>query len=175
MIQYLSTLAVPALLLIIPVIAAFRRLPVYDLFVEGAAEGLGMVWKILPFLLGMLVAIAVFRASGLFELLIRCLQPLCRWIGIPAEVVPLALMRPLSGSGALALTTEIFAEHGPDSFIGLLASVMQGSTDTTFYILAVYFGSVGIKKHRYALPVGLSADMVSFICAAMICRIFFAS
>ena len=129
--------------------------------------------KILPFLVGMMMAIAVFRASGAFDAFASFIAPVFDFFGVPVEVLPLAVMRPLSGSGALALTAQIVNDYGPDSFIGRLASVMQGSTDTTFYVLAVYFGSVSIRKYRYALAVGLSADVVSFISSVIVCRMFF--
>ena len=171
--RILSQYAIPALLLFIPLYGLLKRQPVYEQFVEGAAEGVGMALQILPYLLAMLVAVAVFRASGAFAAIAVLLEPLTGPLGVPAEVLPLALMRPLSGSGALALSAQIIREAGPDSFTGLLASVMQGATDTTFYILAVYFGSVGVKKYRYALSVGLSADLVSFIASYIVCRIMF--
>ncbi len=171
--SWLSLAATPLLLLIIPLYGLLKGKPVYELFCEGAGEGVAMGLRILPFLLGMLVAIAVFRASGAFAALASWLSPFCEAIGLPVEVLPVALLRPLSGGGALALTTQLFQEYGPDSFIGRLASVMQGSTDTTFYILAVYFGAVGIKKYRYALTVGLAADAVSFLSAVLICRWLF--
>lgn len=175
MLQQISIFAVPVILLVILLSGVTRRLPVYELFVEGAAEGVKMALQILPYLMAMLVAIAVFRASGAFDAMAGLLMPVCEKIGIPPEVLPLAMMRPLSGSGALALTADIIREQGPDSFAGLLASVMQGSTDTTFYILSVYFGSVGVRKYRYALGVGLSADLVSFISSFIVCAILFSS
>lgn len=173
MIDTISLYTVPVILLFIPLYALLRGVSVFDRFVEGAAEGMVLVLKIFPYLLGMMVAIAVFRASGAFAALANLLAPFCNAFGIPSDVLPLAIMRPLSGSGALALTAELIETHGPDSFVGHLASVMQGSTDTTFYLLAVYFGSVGIKKYRYALTVGLSADVVSFISAFLFCKLFF--
>lgn len=173
MIRLLSLYAIPALLLLIPLYGLIKRQPVYELFVEGAAEGVSMALQILPYLMAMLVAAAVFRASGAFAALAQAIEPVTDFFGVPPQVLPLALMRPLSGSGALALASDIIRESGPDSFTGLLASVMQGSTDTTFYILAVYFGSVGVKKYRYALTVGLSADMVSFIASYIVCRALF--
>ena len=173
MLQTISLYAVPVILILIPLYGLMKKLPVYELFVEGAAEGVQMVLQILPYLLAMLVAISVFRASGAFNAIAACLAPLTELLGVPSEVLPLALMRPLSGSGALALTADVLKSAGPDSFTGLLASVMQGSTDTTFYILAVYFGSVGIRKYRYSLTVGLSADMVSFVSSFLICRLLF--
>ena len=169
----LSTYAIPLLLLVIPLYGLAKKQPVYEQFVAGAAEGVTMAVQILPYLLAMLLSVAVFRASGAFAAVAKALAPLTEALGVPAEVLPLALMRPLSGSGALALSADVINEAGPDSFPGLLASVMQGSTDTTFYILAVYFGSVGVKRYRYALTVGLSADMMSFIASYMVCRFFF--
>ena len=161
------------MLLLIPLYGLAKKQPVYEQFVAGAAEGVGMALQILPYLLAMLLSIAVFRASGAFAALADALAPLTEALGVPGEVLPLALMRPLSGSGALALTADVISQAGPDSFPGLLASVMQGSTDTTFYILAVYFGSVGVKRYRYALTVGLSADLMSFIASLLVCRLFF--
>ncbi len=174
-ITVLSGYAVPLLLLGIPVYAFFKKVPLYETFVEGAAQGLHIVIKIFPYLLGMLLAIAVFRASGAFDLMAQFLRPVCSLLGIPPEVLPLAIMRPLSGSGALGITAELLNTYGADSFIGRLASVMQGSTDTTFYVLAVYFGSVGIRRYRYALAVGLGADIVSFLASVLACHLFFSS
>ncbi|MGI5892225.1 MAG: spore maturation protein [Bacillota bacterium] len=169
----ISRFAIPILLLGIPLYGLIKKVPVYETFVEGAKEGISTSLKIFPFLLGILIAIAVFRASGAFDILLAFFRPVADTFGIPGEVLPLALMRPISGSGALGITADLISQYGPDSFIGRLASVMQGSTDTTFYILAVYFGSVAIKKYRYALLVGLGADLVSFISAAIVCKIFF--
>jgi spore maturation protein B len=169
----LSAYAVPLMLLIIPIYAYIKKVAVYESFVAGAAEGVQTSVKILPFLVGMMMSIAVFRASGAFDALAGLIAPIFNFFGVPVEVLPLAIMRPLSGSGALALSAQIVNDYGPDSFIGRLASVMQGSTDTTFYVLAVYFGSVSIRKYRYALAVGLSADIVSFISSVIVCRMFF--
>ncbi len=173
MTDLLSHYAVPLLMLLIPFYGLIRGKPVYELFVSGAAEGIGLMLSILPYLLAMLVVIAVFRASGAFAALAGFLAPVTDALGIPPEVLPVAIMRPLSGNGALALTADVINTSGPDSPAGLLASVMQGSTDTTCYILAVYFGAVGVKKYRYALTVGLAADLVSFLAAVVFCRIFF--
>ena len=172
-IEQISIYAIPLILLFIPLYALLRGVAIFDRFVVGAAEGLGVVLRIFPYLLAMLVAVAIFRASGAFISIGNWLAPLLNALGVPADVLPLALLRPLSGSGALALTADIIETHGADSFTGYLAAVMQGSTDTTFYLLAVYFGSVGIKKYRYALTVGLSADLVSFIAAFLVSRLFF--
>ena len=173
MLRQLSLFMVPLLLVGIPLYGVLKKQPVYELFVEGAAEGVQMALQILPYLLAMLVAISVFRASGAFQALAGLLTPLTDALGIPAAVLPLALTRSFSGSGALAMTADILQQEGPDSFTGLLASVLQGSTDTTFYILAVYFGAVGIKKYRYALTVGLAADAASFLSSFIICLLLF--
>jgi len=173
MVQTISLYAVPILLVGIPLYGLCKKQPVYELFVEGAADGIRMVLQILPYLLAMLVAIAVFRSSGAFDAIAAVLAPLTEPLGIPTEVLPLAIMRPLSGSGALALTADVIRTSGPDSFAGILASVMQGSTDTTFYILAVYFGAVGIRRYRYALTVGLAADAVSFLASFVVCKMLF--
>ncbi|MCL2817636.1 MAG: spore maturation protein [Clostridiales bacterium] len=169
----ISRYVILIMLLVIPLYAFIKRVPVFEVFVQGAAEGLGTAIRILPFLLGMLAAISVLRASGAFDFFVLCLRPITGLFGIPAEILPLALMRPLSGGGALGITADLINTFGPDSFIGRLASVTQGSTDTTLYILAVYFGSVNIVKYRYALFVGLAADCVSFLAAFLFCRWFF--
>jgi spore maturation protein B len=173
MLDTVSRWAVPFLLLTIPVYGFLKRLPVYETFVEGAEEGFYTAVKIIPFLVGMLVAISVFRASGAMDYAIQAIMPLMQKLGAPAEVMPLALMRPLSGSGALGLATELIKIYGPDSLIGRMASVMQGTTDTTFFVLTVYFGSVGIKRYRYALLTGLSADITGLIASIYVCNLLF--
>lgn len=169
----ISAYAIPVLLVAVVVHAAVKRVPLYETFVEGAAEGIGVMLKILPFLLGMLVAIGIFRESGAFGVLIDWLSPVAEFFHIPSEVIPLGLMRPLSGSGALGITADILKTYGADSYIGRVASVMQGSTDTTFYILTVYFGSVGITKYRHAIICGLAADFAAFAAANLICSLVF--
>ncbi|MGI6453860.1 MAG: spore maturation protein [Syntrophomonadaceae bacterium] len=168
-----SKWAIPFLLLMIPVYGYIKKIPVYEAFVEGAEEGFTTAIKIIPFLVGMMVAISVFRSSGAMDYLVKILDPLTTRIGAPSEVLPLAIMRPLSGSGVLGLATELMRIYGPDSFIGRLASVMQGTTDTTFFVLTVYFGSVGIKKYRYSIVTGLSADIMGFIASLYICTMLF--
>ena len=168
-----SRWAIPFLLLVIPVYGLLKRIPVYETFVEGAEEGFYTAIKIIPFLVGMLVAISVFRASGAMDYALQAIMPLMQKLGSPAEVMPLALMRPLSGSGALGLATELIKNYGPDSLIGRMASVMQGTTDTTFFVLTVYFGSVGIKRYKYALITGLSADITGLIASIYVCNLIF--
>lgn len=167
----ISLWAIPLLLLIIPLIAYLRKVPVYESFVAGAEEGFKTGVRILPFLIGMLVAIRVFVDSGALNIVAHWLKPLFELLGLDpdiAAIIPLAIMRPLSGSGALGVATQLINQYGPDSFIGRLASTLQGSTDTTFFVLTVYFGSVGIKKYRYALKLGLLADLTGLIVSVWI-------
>ncbi|MGG5253746.1 spore maturation protein [Neobacillus sp. SM06] len=151
----------------------FKRVPTYETFVEGGKEGIKIAISIIPFLVGMLVAISVFRASGALEALMNWIRPLTDRFGIPAEIVPLALIRPISGTAALGMTSDLIATHGPDTFIGRLVSVLQGSTDTTFYVLTVYFGAVGVKKMSDALKVGLLADVVGIIVSIAVVAFLF--
>jgi spore maturation protein B len=167
----ISRWAIPLLLLIIPVLAYLRKVPVYEAFVTGAEEGFKTGVRILPFLIGMLIAIKVFVDSGALGIVAHILQPVFIRFGLDSDltaIIPLAVMRPLSGSGALGVATQLINQYGPDSFIGRLASTLQGSTDTTFFVLTVYFGSVGISKYRYALKLGLLADFVGLIASVWI-------
>ncbi|NLC76577.1 MAG: spore maturation protein [Clostridia bacterium] len=173
LVNLVSTWAIPALLFIIPVTAYLKGVKVYETFVAGAEEGFHTAVKIIPFLVGMLVAIGVFRASGAMDLLVNLIKPVTGLLGIPPDILPLAIMRPLSGGGALAIAAEMINTYGPDSFLGRLAATAQGSTDTTFYVLTVYFGSVGIIKYRYALHLGLIADITSLMAAIFITNLVF--
>lgn len=168
-----SDWVIPLIFLGVPLYAYYRGVAVYDEFIEGAKEGLLLCWNLLPFLIAMLSAVAIFINGGGMALLQKLLAPVCDFFGVPSEVLPLALMRPLSGSGSLGLTSALITEYGPDSFIGRLASIMQGSTETTFYVLTVYFGAVAIKHFRYALWVGLIGDFVAFITAFYLTILFF--
>jgi len=169
----LAAWVIPVFLLAGLVSAYIRKVAVFDTFVDGAKEGFPMFVRLLPFLVAMLVAVGVLRASGALELLLGLLKPVLTLFNIPPEVVPLALMRPLSGSGALVVTAEILQTSGPDSMIGRIASTMQGSTDTTLFVLTLYFGSVGIRQTRHVLPVGLLADLAGFIAAVVVCQLVF--
>lgn len=168
LVNQISYWAIPLLLFFIPVYAYLRGVKVYEAFIAGAESGFQMAVRIIPYLVGMLVAINIFRASGAMELFSNFMRPVVHLIRMPAEVIPLALMRPLSGGGALGITAGLLNTYGPDSFIGRLASTMQGSTDTTFYVLTVYFGSVGIRKYRYAPALGLIADLTGLIASIYI-------
>lgn len=155
----------------IPVYGAIRGVRVFDTFTTGAKESIPIMVKLFPFLLAMIVAISMFRASGGFELIGNLLAPALSWIGMPAEVFPMALMRPFSGSAGNSLLVDMIRTYGPDSLIAQMAATMMGSTETTFYILAIYFGVVGIKYSRHAVPVGLIADVAGLMVAVWICRI----
>jgi len=172
-IGFISNWAIPFLLFIIPVLAIIKRVKVYEVFVEGAKDGFWIAVKIIPFLVAILVAIGMFRASGAMELFVKLVSPVTNLIGFPAEVLPAAFMRPLSGSGTLGIVSELITTHGPDSFIGRLASTIFGCTETTFYVLAVYFGSVAIKKTRHAVPSGLAGDIAGVLAALFICKLLF--
>ncbi|MCB9260427.1 MAG: spore maturation protein [Ignavibacteriales bacterium] len=172
-IQVISTLAIPMLILIFIGYGAIKKVKIYEVFVEGAKEGFDVAVRIIPYLVAMLVAIGIFRAGGAMEILIYALTPITNFIGMPAEALPMALMRPLSGSGSLGIMAEIIATHGPDSFIGILVSTFFGSTETTFYVIAVYFGAVNIRKTRHALAAGLLADIAGILGAVFIVKLLF--
>lgn len=169
----ISGYAIPVIFLLILVFGLYKEVKVYDIFIEGAKEGISTVIRIIPTLVGLMVAVGVFKASGALELLVHVFMPLASVLGIPPETMPLALMRPVSGSASLAMVAEIIQTYGPDTFIGRTASTMMGSTETIFYTLAVYFGSVGIKNIRYTLAAALLADLVSVTASAWACTMIF--
>lgn len=171
----LSVYLVPFLLSCTALLALKRGVNVYDTLTEGAQEGLTVLLRILPSLVGLMTAVYMLRASGALEFLSQLLSPLLIRIGIPSELAPLLFIRPVSGSAALAVGSELMAEHGPDSYLGRVAAVLLGSSETTFYTVAVYFGSAGIRKTRYAIPAALIADLVCFIAAAFSVRLVFGS
>ena len=158
------------------IVGHLKKVNVFDAFIEGAKQGWEVILKVIPYLVGMLVGIRVFRESGALEAIISGITWCFTAMGSSGEFVPalpVAIMRPFSGGGARGLMLDIFKTHGPDSFIGQLASTFQGSVDTTFYIIALYFGSVGIKKVRYAIWAGMLADLLGVIAAVGIAYIFF--
>lgn len=157
----------------IPLFAAIKKINVFDAFVTGAKQGFETSISLIPYLIAMMVAIGMLRASGFFDLINQLLQPLMVKIGMPAEVLPLALIRPFSGSASTGVMAELIHQYGGDSIIAKTAATMMGSTETTFYVIAVYFGSVGIKRTRYAIPVGLLADCSGVIASVLVCRYFF--
>ncbi len=172
-INYISSFSIPLIFLFIISYGLIKGVKLYETFTEGAKDGFTTAIRVIPFLTGMLVAIGIFRASGAMDYLTLILSPITDLVGMPSEVLPMALMRPLSGGGANGIMNSLFKKYGPDSLIGTMASIMSGSTDTTFYILAVYFGSINIRKTRHALPVGLTADVAGLLAATIITNIIF--
>lgn len=173
MVHRLSAALLPFLLMLIVLFAMQKRVDVFEAFLCGAKKGLHSLVSILPALVGLLVAISMFRASGGLFYLSKWLAPFLNIFKIPVEILPLALLRPISGSGALATVGDILATHGPDSLVGRIASVIMGSTETTFYALAVYFGSVKIKQSRHTVPAALLADVTGLLAGTWICYLFF--
>lgn len=169
----LTSLVIPLLLAGTASFALGKKVDVYAALTKGAEEGLGVLLRIIPALVGLLTAVAMFRASGAMEYLSQLFAPLLVRLGIPPEVTPLMLIRPLSGSGALAVGSELMHTYGADSYIGRVAAVMLGSTETTFYTIAVYFGSAGIQKTRHTVPAALTADLVGFFACALAVRLLF--
>jgi len=169
----LSFFIIPLMLVGFPLYGLYRRVPVYESFVEGAKEGFQVAVRIIPYLVAILFAVAMFRASGAMDLLARALGPILRPIGFPAEVLPMAIIRPLTGSGSAALVVDMINRYGEDSIYVKMASVMFGSTETTFYVIAVYFGAINVRKTRHAVPVGLTADISAMLFAVWSVRLLF--
>lgn len=172
-IQIISTLAIPLIIISFVLFGVFKKIKIYEVFVEGAKEGFNVALRIIPYLVAMLVAIGIFRAGGAMEFLMIILSPATNLIGFPAEALPMALMRPLSGSGSIGIMSEVISVHGPDSFLGILVSTIMGSTETTFYVLALYFGSVSIKRTRHAVAAGILADIAGILAALFIVKLLF--
>ena len=166
----LSSLVIPVLLAGVALYGMGKRVDVYGALTHGAEEGLTVLLKVLPALVGLLTAVAMFRASGALEWLTGLCAPALEFLGIPPELM---LVRPVSGSGALAVGSDLIATYGPDSYIGRVAAVMLGSTETTFYTIAVYFGSAGIIRTRHTVPAALAADLTGFLASAFAVRLFF--
>jgi spore maturation protein SpmA len=173
MVNAVSVLAIPFLLSAIPLFAMLRRVKVYEEFVDGAKEGFEVAIRIIPYLVAMLVAIGMFRAAGGIDLLSKALSPFLNAVGFPPDLAPMVLVRPLSGSGSLGFFTDLVRQFGPDSLIARMAGTIYGSTETTFYVLAVYFGSVAVTRTRHAVLAGLTADLMGVIAAVIVCRIVF--
>lgn len=172
-ITLLSFFVIPLILVSFPLYGLYKRVPVYESFVEGAKEGFQVAVRIIPYLVAILFAIAMFRASGAMDFLVAVLDPILSPIGFPGEVVPMAIMRPLTGSGSAALVVDMINQYGEDSILVKMAAVMFGSTETTFYVIAVYFGAINIKKTRHALPAGLTADLAAMLIAVWVVRLLF--
>jgi spore maturation protein B len=169
-----SMLSIPFLLSFFPLYAALRRVKVYEEFVEGAKDGFKTSVMIIPYLVAILVAIGMFRAAGGIEMITAVTKPLLDAIHFPVELMPLCLVRPLSGSGSQGLFADLVKEFGPDSMLARMGGTIFGSTETTFYVIAVYFGAVSVKRTRHAVPAGLIADGVGMIASVIVCRMMFA-
>jgi spore maturation protein B len=172
-ISVLSVFVIPALVVGIPLYGLLKRVPVYESFVEGAKEGFSVAVRIIPYLVAILFAIGMFRASGAMDFLTGALRPVLALIGFPPEVLPMAIIRPLTGSGSAALIPDMIAEHGEDSILVKMAATMFGSSETTFYVIAVYFGAVNVRKTRHALPAGLLSDAAAALLAVYVVRLLF--
>lgn len=169
----ISNLIIPIMVLSVVIYGIYKKINIYDVFIDGAKESFEMIFTIFPYLLGMMLAINLFLHSNFLEIISNFISPVLDLIGIPFDIVPMAIMRPISGSSSLAILNNIYTDFGPDSFIGRLASTIQGSTDTTFYVLTLYFGSIGIKKIRYSLIAGLFADLIGIIASIIIVKLAF--
>ena len=169
----LSVFVVPAILVGFPVYGLFKRVPVYETFVEGAKDGFAVAVRIIPYLVAILFAIAMFRASGAMDFLVRALDPVLRPLGFPGELLPMAIMRPLTGSGSAGLVVDMIGRYGEDSILVKMAAVMYGSSETTFYVIAVYFGAINIKRTRHAISAGLTADIAAALLSVWIVLLFY--
>ncbi len=172
-ISVLSIFVLPTMLVGIPLYGLIKKVPVYESFIEGGKEGFGLAVRIIPYLVAILFAIGMFRASGAMEWLATALSPVLALVGMPPEVLPMAIVRPLTGSGSVAIVADLAQQHGETSIITRMAATMFGSTETTFYVIAVYFGAAGVSKTRHALPAGLIADVSAMLFAVWMCLLFF--
>jgi len=172
-IKIISSFAIPTFIFVVLMYGFINGVNVYESFVEGAKEGFTTAVKVLPYMVAMFVAIGVFRTSGAMDILVNIISPVTNLLGIPAQILPLAIMRPMSGIASTGMLAELFKVYGPDSFIGRVASTMMGSTETIFYTLSIYFGAVGIKNIRYTLWAALLADIAGLIASVIVCGIAF--
>lgn len=170
MVSVISNLIIPLMVLLVILYGLFKKVDIYDAFVDGAKDSFDMIAKIFPCILGMLLGVNILLNSGLLDYIFNLLRPI---LSFPVEVLPMIFLRPISGTTTLAILNDLLANYGPDSFIGRLASVIQGATDTTLYVLTLYFGSVGIKKIRYSLWAGLAADVAGIVSAIILVGLFF--
>lgn len=173
MFDAISILILPIIILLILFVGIIKKVPVYEEFVSGAKDGFEVSIRIIPYLVALIVAISMFRASGALDIISNWLAPLLNKLTLDADIVPIILTRPLSGSATLGLFSELASQHGAEAYITKLAAIMVGSSETTFYVLTVYFGSVGIKKFRYALLTGIIADITGIVLAIWVARLFF--
>jgi spore maturation protein B len=172
-IEVFSVFVLPLLIVGFPMYGLYKKVPVYEEFVEGAKGGFKVAVTIIPYLVAILFAIAMFRASGALEFVINGLRPVLALIAVPAEVLPMMILRPLTGSGSAAIVLDMIGQYGPDSILVKMAATMFGSTETTFYVIAVYFGAVNVRKTRHALPAGLIADIFAMFLAVYVVQLLF--
>ncbi len=172
--EVLSAFVLPALIVGFPLYGLLKKVPVYEEFVEGAKDGFKVAVTIIPYLVAILFAIGMFRASGAMDFMVEGLRPMLSWIGVPPEVLPMMVIRPLTGSGSAAIVLDMINQFGEDSILVKMVATMFGSTETTFYVIAVYFGAVNIKKTRHAVPAGLIADVVAMLLSVFVVRWLFA-
>ena len=170
-INYFSTAAIPVIIAIIILYGVIERKKVYDIFLKGAKDGIKIVFQLVPTLIGIFVAVGALRNSGILDLIINVISPLTNFLKIPSEIMPLALLRPISGSASIGVAVDIMQKYGTDTFIGLVTSTIMGSTETTLYTIAIYTGCVGIKKTRFVLLAALLADLAGIIASVVIWRI----
>lgn len=175
MFNFISELIIPLLVVFIVIYALRRKVNIYDAFVEGSTESFQMILTIFPCILAMIFGINIFLESGVLTGILKFIEPLFLSIKVPVEIVPMALMRPISGNATLAILNNLLKDYGPDSLIGRMASVLEGSTETTFYVLSLYFGSVGIKKIRHAMWAALIVDLISIIASISVTLLLFGS
>ncbi len=173
-VNLISLWALPFIILLILTFAIIRKVPIYETFIEGAKDGVKVSFNIIPYLVAIIVAISMLRASGAIEALSNIMSGILTKIHLPIDILPLTIVRSLSGSAALGVFSDIISNNDINSYTSRLAAIMMGSSETTFYVLTVYFGAVGIKKYRYALLTGLSADLIGIIMSIIVARIFFA-
>lgn len=173
MIQFISNAIIPIIILGIIIYGIKKKINIYDVFVDGAKESIELALNLFPSMLAMILGVNIFLKSGFIDAFFDKLSNIFTFFRVPYQILPMMIMRPISGSSALAILTNIFENYGPDSFLGVLGSILQGSTDTTFYILTIYFGTIGVKKIKYALKAGILADIVCIIISIIIVNLIF--
>ncbi|MCI8273585.1 MAG: spore maturation protein [Clostridia bacterium] len=172
-INYISIISMPIIILLIVANGVKERAPIFDMFLKGAKDGIQIVIKIFPTLIGLFMAIGMLRSSGVIDFIVHTISPITNMLNIPNEIMPLAMLRPISGSASMAVATDIIKNNGVDTFIGIVASVIMGSTETTLYTIAVYTGSTKIKNTRLILLAALMADLTGILVAILVCKVFF--
>lgn len=171
MINYISASAIPVIIVFIIIYGLFEKNKVYDSFLDGAKEGIEIVLKMFPTLVGIFIAVGALRTSGIIDLIVKLIEPVTRLLRIPSQIMPIAILRPISGSASMAVAVDIMQNYGVDTLIGLITSTIMGSTETTFYTIAIYTSSVGIKKTRFILIAALLADLAGMITSVVIWQI----